>query len=155
MPSPLRSAGVLHEYCSAIVPAAFSMPTVASPPWPGEAVMSPVYAYVMSPFSDTIASNEKRWSAWSKTNTLRHSMMYWRLGAVPVVLVHTDADASTIRSSQNGYRAALGFVVLGIGPLIQSLAVGTPNETKPSVSMYTELALCPYSLIGNGVVTWM
>src|SRR5690348_2048650 len=100
-----------------------------------------------------IASKENRWSAWSNTNTLRHSMMYCRFGAVPVVLVRTDADPSTIRSSQNGYSAAFGLALLGIGPLIQSFAVGTPKDTNPSVSMYTELLLCPYNVIGNGVVT--
>src|SRR3954453_8206347 len=107
----------------------------------------------MSPFSEMIASNENRWSPWPKTNTLRHSMMYCRSGAVPVVLVSTDAEPSTMRSSQNGYRAAFGLPPLGVDPLIQSLAVGTANDTNPSVSMYTELALCPYNLIGNGVVT--
>ena len=96
------TTAVLKEYCSAIVPAAFSMPTVAELPCSRGSAPMLRYRVTMLPSSFSWTSTSTCRLVLKKL-TLRHSMRNDRFGAVPVVLVHIDpVPEITFRSSHNG-----------------------------------------------------
>src|SRR5262245_48846012 len=70
-----------------------------------------------------------------------------------MTLVRIAAALSTCRSSQNGYTAAFGAPVVGMGAFVASALPGLTKLTTPFVSIHAVLYSCPYSLMGNGRLT--
>src|SRR5258706_12788208 len=107
----------LNEYCSASLPAAFSIPIVAE--LPCSRPKSPTFLYCVRiwPFSLRVTSKLTRCEKSEKKAAFRHSIVNWRVGAAPLSPPPPAGAPSRKRASQNGGIAPLGGPGLGGGAL--------------------------------------